>query len=207
MTDFVFRGQCWARTFQNYYHRTEMFTLNLTKILRLFTLQYSFFPIYIHIFLRLCVFCTQATVLYHSYYKTLLKEQLNEKVFFCVINGSNYLYTCKYEILREFLVYGAFLIFQHGLIHTGDTTYFIEPVRQPKNVTNGHPHIIYQHKPRTESEHHNNRHTSDTCGNNGTLTPPPPLSLSISLENRECTLQTQCDSGFLINHSKLLCHE
>lgn len=139
----------------------------------------------------------------NSYYKTLLKKQfLREKWI------KLFVYMQVWNITGVGL--WCFLIFQHGLIHTGDTTYFIEPVRQPKNVTNGHPHIIYQHKPRTESEH-NNRHTSDTCGNNGTLNPPPSLSLSlspnISLENRECTLQTQCDSGFLINHSKLLCHE
>ncbi|XP_062590680.1 A disintegrin and metalloproteinase with thrombospondin motifs 7-like [Saccostrea cucullata] len=52
----------------------------------------------------------------------------------------------------------------HGLIHTGNATYFIEPMQQPKNNT-GHLHAIYQHEPRTETDlgHSDQR---DTCGNN-----------------------------------------
>lgn len=54
----------------------------------------------------------------------------------------------------------------HGLIHTGDTTYFIEPVRRPQNVTDGHPHIIYQHTPTETDQGHGHSKSKDECGNN-----------------------------------------
>lgn len=55
------------------------------------------------------------------------------------------------------------------MIHTGDTTYFIEPVKRPQNVTDGHPHIIYQHTPTETDQGHGHPKSKDECGNNGTL--------------------------------------
>lgn len=89
------------------------------------------------------------------------------------------------------------LKFQHGLIHTGDTTYFIEPVRRPQNVTDGHPHIIYQHSPTETDQGHGHSKSKDECGNNGTA-----LFLSLSLSNN--FLIKKCTRRYHMTHNTII---
>lgn len=101
-----------------------------------------------------------------------------------------------------------FLKFQHGLIHTGDTTYFIEPVKRPQNVTDGHPHIIYQHTPTETDQGHGHPKSKDECGNNGTLS--PSLSgTNTQFLNQKMYSQASYDAYNTIIYQsyKLLCHE
>lgn len=141
----------------------------------------------------MCIFYTSNCFIPQILQKITLKA-IWLGFFFCVLYELNHLYTCKYEILQE-LVYGAFwfcsMVWFTPAIPRTSLNQWDSPKMSPTDTltsfTNTNlgqsPNTILIGIPRTHA---------------GIMVhwtfPPSPFSLS--LENRECTLQTQCDSGF-----------